>query len=64
MNQENLAVHEKAELHEMLMFKTNCLQKSQAMQSLVQDQQLKSLLQQDVKASQTNIKALQQLISQ
>nr|WP_088037000.1 spore coat protein [Evansella clarkii] len=48
----------------MLMFKTNCLQKSQAMQSLVQDQELKTLLQQDVKASQTNIKALQQLLSQ
>ncbi|WP_414458005.1 spore coat protein [Evansella clarkii] len=64
MAQDYLAVHEKAELHEMLMFKTNCLQKSQAMQSLVQDQELKTLLQQDVKASQTNIKALQQLLSQ
>ncbi|ADU28692.1 hypothetical protein [Evansella cellulosilytica] len=64
MNNQGLAIHEKAELHEMLVFKTNCLNKSQVAQNMVQDTQLKSLLQQDVQASKQSITTLQGLLNQ
>ncbi|SDZ11058.1 similar to spore coat protein [Evansella caseinilytica] len=67
MNQQyhsGLAVHETAELHELLMFKTNCLQKSTVMESQVHDPQLKALLQQDIQTGRSNIQVLQQLLPQ
>ncbi|WP_026700000.1 hypothetical protein [Salibacterium aidingense] len=64
MHQQGLGIHEKAELHEMLVFKTNCLSKSQMMQNQVQDPELQQLFQQDVQASTENISQLQQLLNQ
>lgn len=64
MVNQGLATHEKAELHEMLVFKTNCLNKAQVMQNMAQDSQLKTLLQQDIQASENNIHMLQKLMNQ
>ncbi|MDQ0254075.1 hypothetical protein J2S74_001448 [Evansella vedderi] len=64
MVNQGLAVHEKAELHEMLVFKTNCLNKSQVMQNMAKDSQLKTLLQQDIQACENNIQMLQKLVNQ
>ncbi|WP_158736361.1 spore coat protein [Alteribacillus sp. YIM 98480] len=57
-----LGIHEKAELHEMLVFKTNCLTKSKMMKNQVQDTELQQLLDQDIQASTENISQLQQLL--
>ncbi|OIJ15240.1 hypothetical protein BKP35_05165 [Anaerobacillus arseniciselenatis] len=56
--QNQLGVHEKLELHELLTFKNLCLTKSTAMMGLAQDPQLKSLMQQD---KQNTTQAIQQL---
>ncbi|MDQ0298866.1 hypothetical protein J2S78_001286 [Salibacterium salarium] len=64
MHQQGLGIHEKAELHEMLVFKTNCLSKAQMMQNQVQDPALQQLLQQDIQASTENVSQLQQLLQQ
>jgi similar to spore coat protein len=63
MAQQPLAVHETMELHELLMFKTTCMTKSKTMQTLVQDDELKSMMQQDVDQSTKAIQGLQNLLS-
>ncbi|SDH38438.1 similar to spore coat protein [Alteribacillus persepolensis] len=57
-----LGIHEKAELHEMLMFKTNCLNKARMMQNQVQDTELQQLLTQDIQSSTEDIAQLEQLL--
>ncbi|MFB4164262.1 spore coat protein [Alteribacillus sp. JSM 102045] len=57
-----LGIHETAELHEMLVFKTNCLTKSKMMQNQVQDSELQQLFEQDIQASSENISQIQQLL--
>jgi similar to spore coat protein len=63
MEQQGLAVHETMELHELLMFKSCCMTKSNTMQGLVSDQDLKSIMQLDVEQSSKAIKGLQNLLS-
>lgn len=63
MSQQGLAVHETMEIHELLTFKTCCMTKSKTMQTLVSDQELKTMLQQDVQQSTRAINDLQSLLS-
>jgi similar to spore coat protein len=58
-----LALHESLEVRELLSFKNVCLTKSQTMQALVTDDNLKSLLQQDVQKSAKNIQELQGILT-
>jgi similar to spore coat protein len=60
---QNLTIHEKLKLHELLSFKTICMTKSHTMQALVTDPKLKTLLQQDVQNSQPAIQDLKNLLS-
>ena len=48
MPHQQLGVHEKVELHELLTMKTVCAGKYMAMKEMVTDPQLLSLLEQDV----------------
>ncbi|MDR6224880.1 spore coat protein [Desmospora profundinema] len=59
----NLAVHEAAEVHELLMFKNCCAAKAGMMQNMVQDPQLKALIQQDLQTGRQHIQQLQGLLS-
>jgi similar to spore coat protein len=63
MAQQNLALHESLEVHEVLVFKSVCMTKSQTMQGLAQDAALKALLQKDVQESTQQISELQGLLS-
>lgn len=63
MAQQNLALHESLELHEVLVFKTICMTKSQTMQVLAQDPGLRALLQKDVQESSKQISELQGLLA-
>lgn len=57
-----LAMHEKLEVHEVLLFKTACLTKSTAMLELVEDSNLKKLLKEDIKLSTKAIKDLRAVL--
>jgi similar to spore coat protein len=59
---EKIAPHETFELHEILMFKNVCATKSAVMVKLVADEELKSLLQQDLMTSKEQIEELKGLI--
>ena len=61
-NNHSIAPHETFELHELLTLKNVCATKSASMVNLVQDSELKSLLQQDVANSKNQVKELQNLI--
>ncbi|QGS68065.1 spore coat protein [Oceanobacillus sp. 143] len=54
----DLAMHEKLEVHEILLFKTSCLKKGTAMLELVKDKDLKKILKEDVEASTNSVKEL------
>lgn len=60
-SEQKLALHESLELHEILNFKTLCLAKSKLTQGIVFDQELKALLEKDVRQTLLAIPALQQL---
>lgn len=62
MGEQNLALHETMELHEMLNFKTVCMTKSKMMQGLVFDQELKDLMNKDVHQSIATIEELHKLL--
>ncbi|MET1014603.1 MAG: spore coat protein [Paenisporosarcina sp.] len=51
MFEKKLAAHETLEFHEVINFKTVCLLKSKMMQGIVFDQDLKALMEKDVKQS-------------
>jgi hypothetical protein len=55
--------HETFEVHEMAAFKTVCLTKSKSMQLLVTDQDLNSILQQDVELSTRQLQELNGILS-
>lgn len=57
-----IAPHETYELHEILMFKNVCATKSAVMVKLVKDEELASLLQQDLKTSKEQVEELKELI--
>jgi similar to spore coat protein len=54
-----LALHETLEVHEILTFKNLCLTKSTTMSGLVQDEELKTILSDDVASGTKFIKHLQ-----
>jgi similar to spore coat protein len=58
-----MGLHETHEIHELLMFKNLCLTKSTTMGALVQDQELKNILQSDVSATQQQVQRLQEFIT-
>lgn len=63
MPQHKLGIHEKVELHELLTMKTVCAGKAMAMKGMVNDSQLRSLLEQDVEMSRAHIRELQNILS-
>ena len=63
MKQHNLALNETMQVHEMLNFKTVCMTTSKMMEGVVFDQDLKALLEKDVKQSITSINDLQKLLA-
>ncbi|WP_237087025.1 hypothetical protein [Paenibacillus ihbetae] len=56
-------VHEKLDLHEIAVFKTNCLIKAKTMQLLVSDPELKALLKQDIDLSTRQVGQLSDLMT-
>lgn len=62
MDQQSIAPHETMQLHELLTFKNVSLTKSIAMSILVTDEELKSILQNDVSTSRQHIKQLSELM--
>jgi hypothetical protein len=58
-----LAPNETLQVHEMLNFKTVCMTTSKLMEGVVFDQDLKKLLEKDVRQSMTAITDLQNLLS-
>ncbi|MEH7109422.1 MULTISPECIES: DUF892 family protein [Bacillaceae] len=63
MNTQYLAPHETYELHELLTFKNICLTKSATMSGLVQDPQLKSILEQDVTKTKEQVQRIQEFMT-
>ena len=63
MTLQSLPFHETLELHEVLNFKTICMVKSKLMEGLVFNQDLKALLEKDVKQSMAAVRELQNLYS-
>ncbi|HWK22877.1 MAG TPA: spore coat protein [Ureibacillus sp.] len=62
MATKDLAMHEKLEVHELLLFKTACVKKGTAMLELVEDKDLKKILQEDVEASTNSVKELSKIL--
>lgn len=58
-----LGLHETLEVHELLTFKNLCLTKSTTMSALAQDDELKTILANDVTTGQQHIERLQQLLT-
>lgn len=58
-----IAPRESLELHELLTFKSLCATKSATLTAMVTDEVLKTMLQQDVEMSQTQIRDLENLIN-
>ncbi|MCQ6278825.1 spore coat protein [Bacillus sp. EB600] len=58
MDQDNLALHETMETHEILNFKTVCLLRSKLMQGLCFDNELKALMEKDVQQSIKDVNEL------
>lgn len=59
---KRLAPHETFELHELLTFKTIGAAKSSAMAALVQDNDLKELMQEEFNTAHAQIKELRELL--
>ncbi len=58
LNQEKLALHETLETHEIINFKTVCLLRSKLMQGICFNNELKELMEKDVKQSIQDINEL------
>jgi similar to spore coat protein len=63
MDTKYLAPHETYELHELLTFKNTCLTKSATMSGIVQDPELRSILNQDVTKTKDQIQRIQEFIT-
>lgn len=57
-----IAPHEAMELHELIEFKNLCATKSASMAALVKDEELKTMMQQDLTMGQDHITELQNLM--
>jgi similar to spore coat protein len=62
MDQRTTAPHETIQLQELLTIKNLCVTKSSTMSILVTDEELKSILQNDVATSQQHVKELSGLM--
>lgn len=60
---KELAMHEKLEVHEVLIFKTACVAKSKVFSGLVEDDELKDILEEDIKLSTKAIKDLRKVLA-
>ncbi|MDL5141590.1 hypothetical protein [Bacillus atrophaeus] len=56
--------HETLDLHELLVFKNLCLTKSSTMTGLVQDQELRDILEQDALKTRRQVEHLQSLLAE
>lgn len=63
MNTQYMAPHETYELHELMTFKNLCLTKSTMMSGLVQDSELKNILQKDVTKTKGQIQRMQEFMT-
>lgn len=64
MDQQVIAPNETMQLHELLTLKNLCLTKSITMSPLVSDEELKSILQNDVNTTTQHIKELRGFMEQ
>lgn len=62
MEPSSLGLHETMEIHEVLNFKTDSAMRSKLMQGVVQNKDLKRLLEQDVRESTKAMKDLRSLL--
>jgi similar to spore coat protein len=62
MNEQGVTLNESIQLHEILTFKNLCLTKSITMSPLVSDNELKTILQQEVAVSKQHIEELRELM--
>lgn len=62
MQGQGIAPHEALEIHEILTFKNVCLTKSVTMLPLVSDQNLKTILEQDITQTESQIRELKYLL--
>lgn len=62
MNEQGITLNESIQLHEILTFKNLCLTKSITMSPLVSDNELKTILQQEVTVSKQHIEELRELM--
>ena len=63
MATKELAMHEKLEVHEVLIFKTACVAKSKIFVDLVKDAKLKKILEEDIELSTQAIKDLRKVLA-
>jgi similar to spore coat protein len=59
---KELAMHEKLEVHEILIMKTACATKSRAIVDLIEDEKLKKLVEEDIKSSSVAIEELKGIL--
>ncbi len=62
MATKELALHEKLEIHELVILKTSCVTKAVAMSGLVQDEKLRALIEEDIDNSAQAIDELKALL--
>jgi similar to spore coat protein len=60
--QQNMALHETLELHELMMSKTVCLLEAKARQQLVHDPVLKALILTDIQNTTQAVKEMQGIL--
>lgn len=59
-----LGQHESLDLHELGIFKTNCIAKSSLLQTMVHDTQLSQLMQSDTETSRRHLEEIQRFLTQ
>ena len=62
MDEQSLTINESIQLHEILTFKNLCLTKSITMSPLVSDDELKSIIQQEITVSKAHIEELREIM--
>ena len=62
MDEQSITINESIQLHEILTFKNLCLTKSITMSPLVSDDELKSIIQQEITVSKAHIEELRGLM--
>ena len=62
MDEQSITINESIQLHEILTFKNLCLTKSITMSPLVSDDELKSIIQQEITVAKAHIEELRGLM--